>query len=65
MKRRGFRHNDHDMCLVILITKSGTVIASIADDDFLDAASTQKAMNEFFEFLNSRYSVKRLFKPKR
>lgn len=65
MKRRGFRPNDHDVCLVKLTTKSGTIIAAIAVDDFLAAASTKAAMDEFYHFLNARYAVKRLGRPAR
>lgn len=65
MKRRGFRHNDHDVCLVKLVTETGVVIAAIAVHDFLATASTQEAMDEFYEFLNARYDVKRLGKPTR
>lgn len=64
MKRRGLRHNAHNVCLVKLVTKSDALIASIAVDDFLVAASTQAAMGEFFEFLNANFRVKGLGRPK-
>lgn len=65
MQKEGFECNKHEICLVQLCTRHGTVIMAIAVDDFLAAESTQCAMDGLFTFLNARCQFKRLGRTKR
>lgn len=57
--------NEAEACLVKISMPSGTIIAAVAIDDFIVAAETEAAMNEFYEAMKERYDIKRLGKPSR
>lgn len=44
---------------------SGDVIAAIAIDDFLVTAQNNRAMDEFYNVMKTRYNIKRLGRPRR
>lgn len=63
--KKGYKSNDHELCLLKLNSPKGRAIITIAVDDFSVTASTPQVMDEVYKFLNRRYSVKRLGKPNR
>lgn len=57
--------NQAESCLVRIEMKSGTIVDAIAIDDFLFAAETKEAMDEFFQTMKERYDIKLLGRPTR
>lgn len=64
LKQMNIQLNEAEVCLVRLHLNRGTVIIAVAVDDFLDTASSEETMEEFYRVMETKYNIKRLGRPK-
>lgn len=60
----GYEQSDTDCCMFSKISAGGTIAMAITVDDFLVVASTKELVDTFYTQMSTKYSLKRLGKPR-